>query len=351
MDRGSVRTAFEDPAEFSTSPLYRALSRTVARTGQLLDLAARGRPGQYPTFLFFGAVHLLLLRGADHPLARYYPSLTGDRALPADEAGPALVSFGEKFAPELDAIISTRLVQTNHVQRALALRLGLSMIAPAVAGPVHLIEVGTSAGLNLRFGRYGYRLNGGTYGAVASPVQLTAEVHGGAPPPDLDVQPAIASVRGVDLSPIDVRDPDARAWLEALVWPENHHQRALLRQAMAEVAADPPTIWAGDAVDVLPRLAGELPPGQTRVVFHAATRLHVPRDRRDAFDAAIRSVSATGPMWWLSVEGAPKPDPRPQPARRGAALSLRDPDGAAHLLAVVDGHLAWIEPLRGPLGG
>lgn len=166
MDRGSVRTAFEDPAEFTTSPLYRALSRTVVRTDQLLDLAARGRPGQYPTFLFFGAVHLLLLRGADHPLARYYPSVAGDRALPADEAGPALVSFGETFAPELDAIISTRLVQTNHVQRALALRLGLSMIAPAVAGPVHLIEVGTSAGLNLRFDRYGYPLSGRTYGAA-----------------------------------------------------------------------------------------------------------------------------------------------------------------------------------------
>src|SRR5450755_1065164 len=210
-DRGKVRTAFENPPEFTTSPLYRALSPTVAASDQLLGLASRGRPGQYPTFLFFGAVHRLLLRGADHPLARYYPSVAGDRALPADEAGPALVSFGEKFAPELDAIISTRLVQTNHVQRALALRFGLSMIAPAVAGPVHLIEVGTSAGLNLRFDRYGYRLSGRTYGAADSPVQLAADVYGDTPLPDLDVQPAIGSVRGVDLSPIDVRDPGARA--------------------------------------------------------------------------------------------------------------------------------------------
>jgi hypothetical protein len=351
VDRGSVRTAFEDPAQFTTSPLYRALSRTVARTGQLLDLAARGRPGQYPTFLFFGAVHLLLLRGADHPLARYYPSVAGDTALAADEAGPALVSFGEKFAPELDAIIRTRLVQTNHVQRALALRLGLSMIAPAVAGPVHLIEVGTSAGLNLRFDRYGYRLGGRAYGAAGSPVQLAADVDGGSPPPDLDTQPRVASVRGIDLSPVDVRDRDARDWLEALVWPENHHQRALLRRAMAEVAADPPAIWAGDVIDVLPARAAELPAGETRVVFHAATRLHVPRDRRAAFDAAIRSLGEGGPLWWLSVEGAPRPDPRPQPARAGPALSLRDPDGGQHLLAVVVGHLAWIEPLRGPLGG
>ena len=72
-DRETVRKAFQHPAEFTTSPLYRELSRTVAAHDQLLDLAAQGRPGQYPTFLFFGAVHLLLLRGAGHPLARLLP--------------------------------------------------------------------------------------------------------------------------------------------------------------------------------------------------------------------------------------------------------------------------------------
>ena len=144
-DRETVRRAFQHPGEFTTSPLYRALSRTVAAHDQLLDLAARGRPGQYPTFLFFGAVHLLLLRGAGHPLARFYPSIAGRRALPPGEAGPALVSFGRMFETELGEIISSRLVQTNHVQRALGLRMGLAMIAAAVTGPVHVIEVGASA--------------------------------------------------------------------------------------------------------------------------------------------------------------------------------------------------------------
>ena len=266
--------------------------------------------------------------------------------LPADKTGPALVSFGSVFETELGEIISSRLVQTSHVQRALALRLGLSLLAPAVTGPVHLIEVGASAGLNLRFDRYGYRLAGLRYGDPASPVQLAADVHGAAPLPDLDVLPGIASVQGVDLSPVDVRDPGAREWLEALVWPENHGQRALLASALAVVAADPPRIRAGDAIDVLPRVGRELPAGEARVVYHSATRMHVPRDRRAAFNAAIRSLNDTGPLWWLSVEDAPDPDPRPRPARHGAALLLRTPDGAAINLAVVDGHLRWIETLR-----
>ena len=352
-----MRRAFGHPVEFTTSPLYRELSRTVAASDQLLDLAGQGRPGQYPTFLFFGAVHRLLLRGARHPLAAYYPSVAGDAALPAAEAGPALESFGRVYAAELAETIGTRLVQTSVVQRALGLRIGLSAIAAATArepqpGPLHVIEVGASAGLNLRFDRYGYRLGGPRYGPAGkqygdpgSPVQLTAEVYGPAALPDLDRLPAIGRVQGVDLNPVDATDPDAREWLEALVWPENRAQRELLGRALAEVAADPPPITAGDAVDVLPRAAAGLPAGEPRLVFHAATRIHVPADRRPAFDAAIEAAGATGPLWRLSVEGAPQPDPRPDPVRYGAGLLLRDPAGHTRTMAVVDGHLRWIETL------
>ncbi len=347
-DRERVRRAFTDPDEFTTSPLYRALSRTVAASDQLLDLAGQGRPGQYPTFLFFGAVHRLLLRGTDHPLARYYPSVAGAQALPAGEAGPALESFGRAYAEELAETIRTRLVQTSVVQRTLALRIGLGAIAaldPA-ARPLHVIEVGASAGLNLRFDRYGYRLNGRQYGDPDSPVQLIAAVYGETPLPDLDRMPAVGQVLGVDLNPVDATDPDARQWLEALVWPENHAQRELLGRALTLVAADPPPIRAGDAVDVLPQVAAELPVGQARLVFHTATRLHVPQERRAAFDAAIEAVGETGPLWWLSAEHRPDPDPRPHPARNGAALLLRDPAGTKRTLAVVDGHLRWVETLE-----
>lgn len=355
-DRERVRRAFANPVEFTTSPLYRSLSRTVAASDQLLDLAAQGRPGQYPTFLFFGAVHRLLLGGVSHPLASYYPSVAGTAARPAAGAGPALESFGRDYAPELAETIRTRLVQTSVVQRSLGLRIGLSAIAAAgpepLGGPLHVIEVGASAGLNLRFGRYGYRLRGWPYGPDGrqygdpdSPVQLEAAVSGAGALPDLDRLPALGSVQGVDLNPVDATDPDAREWLEALVWPENSAQRELLGRALAVVAADPPPIRAGDAVDVLPELAAGLPAGEPRLVFHTATRMHVPRDRRPAFDDAIRAAGATGPLWWVSAEGSLKQDPRPRPARAGVGLQLRDPAGNTRALAVVDGHLRWIETL------
>jgi hypothetical protein len=345
MEREKVRAAFENPGEFTTSPLYRQLSRTVAATDQLLGLACLGRPGQYPTFLFFGAVHRLLLAGADHPLAKFFPSVTGDAARPPDsDAGHALVSFCAQFEAELAETIKTRLVQTNHVQRSLGLRLGLSVIAGEVPGAAHLIEVGASAGLNLRFDRYGYHVGGRRYGDLSSPVQLAAESYGRTRLPDLDALPGIASVLGVDLHPVDVTDPAERAWLEALIWPENHRQRILLGAAMELTAADPPPMLAGDAIDVLPGIA--LPVGEPRVAFHCATRMHVPAHRRDAFDAAIARLGETGPLWRLSVEGAHDANPRPRSAHPGPILRLRRPGAvAAESIAVVDGHLDWIEML------
>ena len=353
MDREKLRQAFEQPREFTTSPLYRALSRTVAGDDGLLELAGRGRPGQYPTFLFFGAVHHLLLAGAGHPLARFYPSVAGQQALPPGHpsAGPALVSFCREFEAGLTERISTRLVQTNQVQRALALRFGLAAIAAELTGPAHLIEVGTSAGLNLLFDRYGYQVGGQPFGDPASPVQLAAARHGSGPLPDLDALPEIDSVLGIDLSPVDAADPDARSWLEALVWPENHRQRAQLAAACSVAAADPPPVRAGDAIDVLPKIAASLPPGAPRVVFHSATRMHVPAGRLAAFDAAIAGLGAGGPLWWLSLEGTADPDPRPaaaRAARPGAGLVLRRAGTASRgtadeVIAVVDGHLGWLE--------
>jgi hypothetical protein len=346
-DRAAVRRAFQDPTGFPSSPLYQELSQVVARTDWLLDVAGQAPPGQVPTYLFFGAVHQLLLRGVAHPLGGYFPSVVGADALPPGAAGPALLSFCRVYQREITDVISTRLVQTNDVQRSLALRVGLSLIGRRVRQPVHVIEIGASAGLNLRFDRYGYQVSGECFGDRRSPVQVVAERVGAAPVPDLSRIPPVASVRGVDLNPLDVADPDARSWLEALVWPENDRQRRLLGAAIDLVRSDPPAVLAGDAVDVVPRLARQLPTGAPRVVFQIATRIHVPQERQQRFDDAIATLGQTGPLWAIWVDHLPEPDPRPSPSRPGGALYLSAPDGARTMIAVVDGHVTWIEMLAG----
>lgn len=344
-DVAALARRFAFAGEFKSSPLYQALGTVVANDVALLRLAARAGAGQYPTFLFFAAVHYLLLAGADHELARFYPSIAGADALPPGEAGPALGSFCAAFEPEITALLETRLVQTNVVKRSLALRLGLAAIGRRVAAPVHLIEIGASAGVHLRCDRYGYHLGGRHFGDLRSPVQISARWHGDRAVPDLDAVIPLASVTGIDLHPLDARADADRRWLEALIWPENRHEADLLHRALAVVAADPPPIRAGDAIAVCPALAADLPPGEPRVVFLAATRLHVPADRRDAFDAAIASLGRNAPLYWVSLEGPRDHRPAGLLSHEGT-LDLLSPDGSLTQLAIVDGHLESVEPLN-----
>lgn len=117
------------------------------------------------------------------------------------------------------------------VKRALPLRLGLAVVARRIAAPVQQIEVGASAGLLLRFDRYGYNLGGHRFGDPDSPVQIAAEWRGAVAVPDLDALPPLANTTGVDLRPLDARDADDLRWLEALVWPENRQEMVLFRRS------------------------------------------------------------------------------------------------------------------------
>jgi hypothetical protein len=211
------------------------------------------------------------------------------------------------------------------------LRVALAAISQDIGEtPAHLLEIGTSAGLVLRQNHYGYHLGGRTFGNPTSPVQLTADWRGADPVPDLDHVPVLASVTGIDLNPLDPEDEADRRWLEALVWPENREQARMLRSALRLAAVTPIRILAGDAIDLCPRWEAELPTGAPRIVFHCATRMHVPEEKLGQFDSAIDDIRRHGDLYRIAIEGD--------------GLAITRPDGQTHTPYDVDGHLAWIQP-------
>ena len=328
----AVRAAFIDPEEFWSSPLYRQLSGVVASDPHLIELAAHAREGQVPTFSFFGAVHALLLAGVDHPLADYYPSLRGERALPPADAGPALLAFAHDHAQEIRDIVSTRLVQTNQVRRAVGLRLALAAIAPSIGSrPAHLLEIGSSAGLLLRHAHYDYRLGDRSFGDPTSPVQLRTEWRSAQPPPDLDAIPSLLSTTGIDLNPLDASVAADRRWLEALVWPEDRDKASLLRRALDLAVTIPVDVVAGDAVELCAAWSAQVPPDEARIVFHCATRMHVPTHRRAAFDRAIDDISSDGPTYRIAIEGE--------------GIQITESGQTPVRRFDADGHLAWAAPV------
>lgn len=341
-------------AIFVTSPLYQAICPAVAETPDLLNLLTHRRPGQQASFLLLAAVHYLLLDGAEHRLRAYYPSLTQDPAdsPPAsDPAGnpsdaiPAFIDFCREYRAPLEDLIRTRLVQSNVIRRAIGLRYALWAIGRRCAGPVHLVEIGTSAGLLMNVDKYRYLIGDRHFGPPDAPVVLDSQWRGHDPIPDLDAVPRIASRIGVDLNPVNLADVRERLWLRALIWPEQHVAAALLQAAIGQTREHPLTIIAGDAVDVCPELAHRLPADEPRVVFHAATRMHVPKDRRTAFDDAIDSLAATGPLYHVWLEPLDIPHHGYPVAERGVIAMHGPGDDTATALIHVDGHLHWMSPI------
>lgn len=333
------------PAIFAVSPLYQALCPAVAADRPLLELLTRRRPGQQASYLLFGAVHQLLLDGADHRLRDYYPSVADGAALDPADAGPAFSDFCREHRPSLEPLIATRLVQSNVVRRAAGLRYALWAVGQRWTGPVHLIEAGASAGLLMNVDKYRFLIGGQTFGPPDAPVTLDSRWRGSTPVPDLDAVPEIIGRTGVDLHPVDITDERERQWLRALVWPEQREEAALLEAAIGVAREEPPTVIAGDAIDVCPKLDRVLPSDHARVVFHAATRMHVPAERQRAFDAAMDSLGTSAPLFhvWIEPPSAPH---HGFPVETPGVMAMHGPDDdKASPLVRVDGHLHWLGPL------
>lgn len=191
-----VRRFARGDAWFDTSPLYQVLSRTVAADEDLLDLAAEARPGQQPANMLMAATHLLVLRNPELPFARFFASVRGDDAEPPDGAAAEFGAFCAAHRDVLTEILRARLVQTNAPGRGVAVRLAMHAIARRVRGPVTFLEIGPSAGIQLRFDRWAVHTAGRRFGPADAPLILRPRWRADHPPRDSGVGRDLARVEG-----------------------------------------------------------------------------------------------------------------------------------------------------------
>ena len=158
---------------------------------------------------------------------------------------------------------------------------------PATTRPLALVELGPSAGLNLLLDRYAvtYRRGGRRRGHHRRPgLPGAAGVRAAGPRPtrSLDRTPRRRSPHGsaLDLSPVDVTDPDARRWLSACVWPGVPDRPERLAAAIELARLDPPRLVAGDAVTDLAPLVAALPDDVLPVVVSTWALAYLGRDGR-----------------------------------------------------------------------
>ena len=322
------------------SPLYAELAYAVSESPELLALAAHTRPGQPPPNMLFGAVQYLLLRGVTHPLAAHYPIVSG-QPRPMTPAAADFRDFCRTHAGEVAELVRTRRTQTNVVRRCTCLVPAFSVVSREARGrPLHLIDLGASAGLNLNFDRYGVRYTRAgreilRWGDADAVVQLEAELRG-AGLPALDRHIAVGGRVGVDLEPVDALDPEALLWLRALIWPEHVERHQRLVDAAEELRAHPVRLLRGDAAEALPDVLGAAPEDEALTVYTTVALYQFPRAARERMEAALIDASRSRPVWRVALEGADAMELTLTRYRDGSAAPTE-------LLARASPHGWWLE--------
>jgi hypothetical protein len=331
---------FVGEAQRANSPLYARYAEGVGHDSGLREFAATAKKGQPHANILFAAVHFLLLRGAQDPLRRFYPDLNGWTTVQDEDPFPAFKAFVESHRAELAPIIASRITNTNEVGRSGMLHAGFRAVAAEAGEPLHLIEIGPSAGLNLIWDRYGVSYRRGTdVFSVDTPdpaLVIDVELRGDKLPP-LGRAPKVASRVGLELNPVDLSDPDQRDWLKALIFPEHRHRFERLEAALKAYADVQPQIRVGDALALLPNALRDAPEHQPVCVYHTYVTYQFTGEMREALDNLLTAAGLRRPVWRLSAEGSLSGE--------NALVLQRYHDGTRETrkLALCHPHGAWLE--------
>jgi hypothetical protein len=286
---------------------------------------------------FLGAVHRLVLEGRVPALARHYPSVggDGDAAAAWRQLRALLPSHGAALAAYL-----THPPQTNEVARSAALVGGFLTIAREQGRPLRLLEMGTSAGLHLRFDRYRYESGDLGFGDPASPVRFVGLWEGR---PPFDATCSVAVRAGCDVDPVDPTSEEGRLKLTSYLWPDQEERLADLRGALEVAAHVPASVAQAAAPGWLGEQLAEPAPGVATVVFHSIVWQYLSdadRERvRRTIEKAGTRASTDAPLAWLRFE--------PSADRTCAEVRLASwPGGKDRLLATAGYHGRPVRWLR-----
>ena len=314
-------------------------------------------PPQFAVNVLLASVHDLLLEGADHDLATHYPSVCERRGSPyLPVSDPQLVGSFESFCRAFRAPIAercaTRATQTNEVGRCAMLRAVLGSIRTAGTASVSLLDLGCSAGLNLFLDAYACDYGDVVVGPPDASVVLRCELLGARPALTM---PSIDARVGLDLAPLDVRDPGDVAWLLACLWPDDLERFVRLEAAVRLAASrrDEVVVVRGDMVDQLFAAASNAPSGSHLVITNCWSAAYLPAPRRRDLALAVAALARARPVTWVTMEGPNvardlgvlPPDSTMAHRDSSPVCVTKFADGSARssLVAETHAHGAWLD--------
>jgi hypothetical protein len=311
MSRAELAKLFRGQAGWCKklgSPIYATL---LERAGDDLDAGGpvwrvvepyADRPVNFTHHLrLMAATHKLALAGHAPELAAHYPSTDGDGDI--ESAWEAFMALLQERPISLD-----HAVQTNEVGRSAALLGGFLTIAEETGLGLRVLELGASAGLNLRWDRFRYEAPDWAWGDASSPLTIRAEYDGGRPP----LAPTVWVVEraGCDRDPIDPTTDDGALTLQSFVWPEQLERLDVLRAAIEVARRTPATVERASAPDWLADRLAEERGGAATVVYHSVVWGYLTDEDRtritDLMHTAGEQAAEANPLAWLRMEPGPE---------------------------------------------
>ncbi len=282
--------------------------------------------GQSISLRLAGGLHALVLQG--HALAAFYPP----NDVSDDELWAAVYATFVSDEAFLDAWMNSP-PQTNEVRRAAVLIAVGHLLTRRFGLPLRLSELGASAGLNLMWDKFALDVAGHRFGPTDASVVLTPDWDGALPP---DTTPLIAARRGVDLNPLNPRNPKDAFRLRAYLWADQPERIARTEAAIAGFDA---VVDRGDAIDWLADRMGH-EAGTCHLIYHTVAWQYFPADVQAKGTVLIEAAGALAttdaPLAWFGMEA--------DELRDGAALTLRIwPGDHRIMLGRADFHGRWVK--------
>ncbi len=359
MSKNYTQYTVEDIAEYfqhfaevepgENSPLYYAISKGIVNEPELLKLAQQTRYGQPMANMILGSTHYLLLQNPDQELAKYYPSITGKIEKTDDHLVPLFKDFCLKNKDEIEQLLTTKLVQTNAINRCAYLMPMFNLIAQENDNkPLALIDIGTSASLNLYVDDYQYEyLIGDTkksFGPVDSHIKVRSEIR-------QDLFPTFGEMArierriGIDQNPLDLTQDENALWLKSLIWAD-HLDRFQRMSAAVQMVQDKPKaeLLKGSSIDDFKGVVKGINEDMTLVIFHTHVLYQFSEEARQDFWNWLDELGQERDFYYIGAEGfqswRAKFDTKDVSVSK---TTYKNGEKQSKLIALTNGHANWIE--------
>lgn len=322
------------------SALYYKLSQEIAADTELLKMASYTRNGQPVPNIFLAAVHYLLLKNSGSELADFFPSI--QKKLVSVIPFSLFKKFCIQNEKEIRDIISTRIVQTNVINRCAYLMPVISKILFDEGKPATIIDIGTSAGLTLNFDKYEYWYNGGkVYGD--SKVIVNSNIIDSSIPDIFPISQSITKI-GIDQNIIDPSDADEILWLKALIWPDQVERFVAMEEALKLDELKNISFVQAQKIEDFRKVLLAVPANEILIVYATHVLYQFSQELLEDFYLMLEAVAQKRDLYFLSVEGIQSLLKRYNSKDVVAELyQFKNGQKNIILLAETNGHGKWIK--------